>query len=111
MKMSDLINSNNESYRLREALKEQLTEFRLRFDDYDFTISYDFNGGIKVLTSSLKEWNQGLNKILCEEFGVKLVDMLRTESYAHRVHDTKLMFHYLPVDSLEDELEWSDFIW
>lgn len=111
MKMSDLISSNNESYRLREALKEQLSDFRLKYSNHDFTISYDFNGGIKVLTGNFKEWNLDLHKSLCTEFGVKLVNMVRTESYTRRVHDTRLMFHYLPVDSLDEELEWNDILW
>ena len=111
MKMSDLVDSKRESYRMRELLKQQLSDFRLRFDDYDFTISYDFDGGVKVLTSSLKDWNESLSKILCNEFGVKLVDMTRTEVYTKRVHNTSLMFHYLPCDCLEDELEWGEFLW
>jgi len=111
MKMSDLVDSNNESYRMREMLKKQLADFRLTNKESDFSISYDFDGGIRVLAVSLKEWNQRLHKSLCDCFGVKLVNMTRTESYTRRVHNTNLMFMYRPVDSLEEELEWSELLW
>lgn len=109
--MGDLVDSNKESYRMRELLKQQLSDFRLKYRDYDFTISYDFDGGVRVLAGSFKEWSLDLHKNLCECFGVKLVNMTRTESYTRRVHNTILRFTYRPVDSLEEELEWGELLW
>ena len=110
LKMSDLVDFNNESYKIKELLKQQVSDFRLRFEDSDFTISYDFDGGIRVLAPSFDEWSEELHELLCEEFGVKLVDMTRTEVYTRRVRNVNLMFHYLPVDCLEDALEWGELV-
>lgn len=111
MKMGDLVDTNKESYRMRELLKQQLSDFRLKYKDYDFTISYDFDGGIRVRAGNFQEWTLELHNRLCSSFGVKLVDMTRTEMYTRRAQNMVLLFHYVPVDSLEEELEWGEFLW